>query len=222
MPDTPPSPTFELVDPRPSAASAPYTYFLPLAPRLEAIAPKDLVQLVFRAVPASDEWDAERMWVKVKSVGPDEMEGELDSTPCDVPGLQAGARVQFVRSFVIDVIFDDPEKEKRIPKDLRREYWERCLVDRCVLDDRVPVHYIYREQPDMGDEDDKYPDSGWRIRGDMRTCSEEDLAARELEYVALGAVLNEDDSWLHLIDEPIGSAFEREFETGAYLATEQT
>jgi hypothetical protein len=42
------------------------------------------------------------------------------------------------------------------------------------------------------------------------------MGERGAAYVALGAVLNRDDSWLELIDAPIGSAFMRDFETGAY------
>ena len=208
---------YELVDPRPSAAASPYTYFLPLTSRLEAIMPNDLVQLVFRAIPASEKWDAERIWVRVRAVGAHVVEGDLDSTPDDMPGVERGMSVRFERFHIIGVVFNDPAIEKTIPEDLRRKYWERCLVDRCVVYEGVPVHYLYREEPDMGEEGDKYPDSGWRIRGDMRNLSDEELERRELSYVALGAVLNEDDSWLHLIDEPVGSAFEREFQTGAYV-----
>lgn len=62
---------------------------------------------------------------------------------------------------------------------------------------------------------DRFPDSGWRIRGDMRAG----LGKRKAAYVALGAVLNRDDSWLHLIDEPIGARFEKDFETGRFNPT---
>jgi len=43
------------------------------------------------------------------------------------------------------------------------------------------VHYVYREEPDMGDDSDKYPDSGWRIRGDMRNAIEYLRAAVRLD-----------------------------------------
>ena len=65
---------------------------------------------------------------------------------------------------------------------------------------------------------DKFPDSGWRIRGDTRGKSTEELAARKIAYVALGAVLNKDDTWLHLIDEPAGASFEKDFETGVFVS----
>ncbi|EGF91960.1 hypothetical protein ABI_03920 [Asticcacaulis biprosthecium C19] len=54
------------------------------------------------------------------------------------------------------------------------------------------------------------------MRGDYRDISEEELESRDVTYIALGKVLNVDDSWLDLIDSPIGSAFLRNFETGQY------
>jgi hypothetical protein len=156
------------------------------------------------------------VWVCVTSIVGDRFEGTLDSTPHDIPALKNGDVLAFDRYFIIDVFFVKSSKDNTLPPDPRPEYWDRCLVEKCVTDDNVPVHYLYREDPDQGEEGDEYPDSGWRIRGDMRNCTEEDLEAREVRYIAIGKVLNRDDSWLGLIDEPIGSAFVRNFETGKY------
>jgi hypothetical protein len=207
---------YVLDDPRPIAASAPYTYFLPPLAEVHALRAGDLAQLTFRSIPSGRKYDAERMWVRVSKVSPGAFEGTLESDPSDMPQLAHGRRVPFQAHHVIDLIFegDEPELEARPP---RREYWDRCLVDDCVLNGERPVGYVYREEPVLGEPDDKYPDSGWRIRGDLRDQPQEEIEARTCSYVALGPVLNQDDSWLHLIDEPIGSAFDRDFENGGYV-----
>ena len=208
---------YELVDPRPIAPSARYTYFLPTAERLEAIGPGDLVKVTMRAVPSSEKWDAERMWVQILSVETAWLEGTLESQPDDMPGVVKGIIVCLPRTYVMDIIFVDPERRATIPPDPRREFWERCLVDQAVLDGEIPVHYLYREEPNQTRDGDEFPDSGWRIRGDLRGVSAEQIAERQVAYVALGAVLNRDDSWLALIDEPAGSAYERDFDRGVFI-----
>lgn len=65
---------YEVLDPRPFAASAPYTYFLPDMELLKAVGVGDHVKAVLRAVPASEKYDAERMWIRVSSVNADWLE----------------------------------------------------------------------------------------------------------------------------------------------------
>lgn len=207
---------YVLDDPRPIASRAPYTYFLPSSARLAAVKPDDKVQLLFRSQAEFPKYDVERMWVRVDAMEGEHFVGTLESTPFDMPGLMKGERVSFERFHMISVLFHDAETENRIADEPVRQYWDRCLVDRCVLYDDVSVEYLYREQKSLKREGDKYADSGWRIRGDTRGCSAEDVASRKVEYVALGAVLNRDDSWLALIDEPTGSAFLRDWITSAY------
>lgn len=211
---------FTLDDPRPIAEEAPYTFFLPAPARLAAFGVGDLVQVTFRPTISGTKWDAERMWVRVTSTSDEGCRGQLETQPDDMPGLSAGDEVAFQRWHALKIVFDDPENDVRFPHSDAREYWDRCLVDQCVLNGEKLVGYIYREAPDpaLACSNDPYPDSGWRIRGDLRGCSHEEVGDREVAYVALGAVLNLDDSWLHLIDEPVGSGFDRDLDLDVYVA----
>lgn len=207
---------YEIDDPRPVAADAPYTYFLPSENELLALAPGDQVKLLFRSIPPGPKFEVERMWVTITDVDGDRISGELDNVPFDMPQIRLGDPVWFLRSDAIDIAWSDDRTASPPAAPPRREYWDRCLVDECVLYDGAKVHYLYREEPDLPEENGKYADSGWRIRGDWRGVSDEEVDQRELAYVALGAVLNRDNSWLALIDEPVGSAFIRNWETGVF------
>jgi len=207
---------YEIDDPQPIAVDAPYTYFLPSENELLALAPGDQVKLLFRSIPPGPKFEVERMWVTITDVDGDRISGELDNVPFDMPQIRLGDPVSFQRSDAIDILWSDDRTSRPPAAPPRREYWDRCLVDECVLYEDVKVHYLYREEPDLAGENDKYADSGWRIRGDWREASDEQVDERDLAYVALGAVLNRDDSWLGLIDEPIGSAFIRNWETGVF------
>lgn len=209
---------FEILDPRSVAGPGnKYTYFLPGPGRIEAIGNGDLVKVWMRAIPASDKWDSERMWVRVISISPDWLEGILESDPSDMPGVTRGATIRMPPTYVMDVIFQNNDVEATLPPDPRREFWERCLVDQAVLDGELPVHLIWREEPSLTRDEDEYADSGWRIRGDMRGISDEQLRERKIAYVALGAVLNRDDAWLDLIDEPVGVAYEKDFDRDKFV-----
>jgi hypothetical protein len=209
---------YEVLDPRPFAASAPYTYFLPDLELLRAIGAGDHVKAMIRAVPPSEKYDAERMWIRINSVEVDWFEGELDSEPQDMPSLPRGSTIRLPLLYAIDAIISDPLRAAALStKPPRREYWDRCLVDQAILDGDLTVEYIYREALDMAKEGDEFPDSGWRIRGDTRVNRRDQIGSRKVAYVALGAVLNRDDSWLHLIDEPIGARFEKDYGKGKFV-----
>jgi hypothetical protein len=200
---------YTLDDPRPIAREAPYTYFLPSKEELAALLPGDLVKLIFRPDKPGEKWGAERMWVTVERVDGDRLEGRLENDPDDMPCLSLGARVRFDRFHVVDILWAEDRVTPPPEPPQNREYWERCMVDAGVLTGELWIYYLYRERPDGAGVDDEFPDSGWRIRGWREGFSDEEADDQQIEYIALGKVLNEDDSWLHLIDEPVGSAFIR-------------
>lgn len=208
---------YTIDDPRPIAAEAPYTYFLPSENELLALAPGDQAKLVFRSHPPGREWDAERMWVTITKAGDELLEGTLDNQPSDMPQLGRGDVVRFRRSDAIDILWNEERVASPPPSPERREYWERCMVDDCIVAGRSPVDYCYREAPDLARPDDRFPDSGWRIRGTDEGIEADSRAERKPRYVAIGLVLNRDDTWLHLIDEPIGSRFYRDPRSGHFL-----
>jgi hypothetical protein len=205
-------PSWSLADPRPIAQSARYTFFLPGPREVAAIGVDDDVKLIFGYHHPTETWGAERMWVTVTRVEGDTLFGNLANVPDEPTSpLTLGQAVVFARSHVLAINWAHPDTAP--PSSVYRQYWDRCLVDASVVEGETPVEFLYREEPDMAQDDDKFPDSGWRIRGRMDDATDEGDAPL---YVALGAVLNQDDSWLHLIDAPVGSAFMRDFETDRY------
>ena len=120
---------YRIDDPRPAAAAAPYTYYLPSDYELLAVAPGDLVKIIFESIPSSKEWDAERMWVIVTAADGDELIGTLNSSPADMPQLKHGDLVQFRRGDIIDI---DWAEDRLVPPPSapeRRWYWERCFAN---------------------------------------------------------------------------------------------
>ena len=210
------APDYEIDDPRPIAAEAPYTYFLPSEAEIAAVDKGDLVQLTFRYFHRIEKWGAERMWVRVENADADELQGSLQSQP-DEPRapLKSGDAVIFKRHHIIDMVWANPEAAPPPPQ--HRSYWERCMVDQCVLDGEEPVEFLYRDEPEPMLEGESFPDSGWFIRGRKGNATDAEMDGREVAYVALGAVLNRDDSWIDWIDAPVGTELMRDFETDSYF-----
>jgi hypothetical protein len=207
--------TWSILDPRPMAATAPYTYFLPSENELKQLQVGDLAKLIFQGWPQSQTWDSEKMWVEIVSRENHQFSGRLVNEPADIPQLQPGKLIKFNGFHIVDFIpksqsIFEPDDEKP------RDYWDRCLVENCVLYEGKAVGHLYREQPKLLGDEAKFKDSGWRIRGDHRGASERELNDRETSFVALGAVLNRDDSWLNLIHKEVGCSFTRNFLTNTY------
>ena len=66
---------YEIDDPRPIAAGAPYTYYLPSENELLALMPGDLVKLLFRSIPRGPKFAVERMWVIITAADGDVLQG---------------------------------------------------------------------------------------------------------------------------------------------------
>ncbi len=202
-----------LQDPNPVAAEAPYTFFLPPPEHLDELREGDLIKAIFTDRDGGH--GAERMWVTIERVAQDYFVGTLSNQPDDMQNLEEGDPVSIPKSHVIAALTGD---NRPLPKvDRPREYWERCMVDQCVLAGRSLVDYLYREVPDLTREGDEEPDSGWRLRGTDEAIAEDEERSQGPQYVALGAVLNRDDRWIGLIDQPAGNAWHWDDEQRSFI-----
>ena len=94
----------------------PYMFFLPDPELIKAGCKGDHIKAIIRAVPPSEKYGAERMWIRVTSARSDWLEGLLDSNPM-TPELH-GAILRWPRSRVVEVLLGDPARTP--PK---RKYW---------------------------------------------------------------------------------------------------
>lgn len=195
-----------LTDAAQSQRRYPYTFYKPSEATLGRLRVGDQVKLIFEYdVPNPDGWTAERMWVTITQVDGDRFQGLLDNEPRHLAALRLGDPVAFEARHIIQT--DIPETGP----DTVDKYRTRCFVTARVLYDGQRAACLYREEPEQEG------DSGWRIM-----AGDEDQAYMDDEdhvfYVSLGAVLNKDDAFVHLLDAPVGSVFERSPETGEFEA----
>ena len=88
-----------------------------------------------------------------------------------------------------------------------------CLATDRITVDRAPVGFMYREAPDNDH------DSGWRfLAGDESNDYLDDPA--NFEIYDVNTLANYDSEIVPLLDAKARSAFERDQETGRFVATE--
>jgi hypothetical protein len=202
------TPTWHLVDADRIAAENPYTFYKPPRELIGRVRAGETVKLIFKFESTDPEApSAERMWVIVEEVCSDgRFRGRLDNEPRYISDLKIGDQVEFKPCHIINTEHDDPN-------DLVERYSKRCFVTNRVLRDGQRVGYLYREDPD------EEKDSGWRLTANDE--SQEYMESSDnLAYVSLGAVLSKDDSFRHLLDSPVGSAFVRDEESGEFIDNE--
>jgi hypothetical protein len=157
-------------------------------------------------------------WIEVHSVDGEWIEGKIvkdrDFGDDHDPALDKVIRVP--KSRIWDISFEDPQRSELLREIPRRKYANYCLFDDNVGFDGLKVQYVYRVEPCLTKDGNEFPDSGWRIRGDRRVFSIE-LDGDTTRYTPLNCALYSDDSWIHLIDKPVGTAFKRDRKTGLFV-----
>lgn len=204
--------SWHLGDPSDLRTSAKYTFSFPSAKSLAKLGVGNSVKLMFEFEPAVEGYSTERMWVLVHSRNEaGQFTGTLQNTPDFIKDLKQGEIVTFEEKHIIgdDLPADEDDD------DIVSRYYPRCLVTRRVLYDGAKVTCLYREVPDARGQGPVAGDSGWRLLAGDETP--EYMADPEnVFYVSLGAVLNRDDRFVHLLDNPIGSEFEFDESIGAF------
>jgi hypothetical protein len=198
-------PTWTLENADDVAAQNKYTFFKSPREAIALVRPGDIVKLIFLFESSDPEAPgAERMWVIVDRIdGDGRFFGRLDNQPRWIKDLNCGDDVAFGARHIINTPYDSDDN-------LVGRYIKRCYVTKRVLRDGAKVGYLYREAPDQDD------DSGWRFTaGDESDEYMDD--ADNAAYVSVGRVLSKDDSFIDLLDAPIGTAFERDRDTMVFV-----
>eukprot|EP01132_Coremiostelium_polycephalum_P005508 gene5508-6862_t len=133
--------------------------------------------------------------------------GVLDNKPFKLQSIKLGDTVEF-QSFNIISIYDQPNLNNpinRLPLEIQPIVDQLCLVSNKIIIDKLKAGYMFREEPAF------LNDSGWRVfNGDE---SDEYMDNRQnFQTVSMAAVLNVDDSFLHLLPSPIDSVFELDYD----------
>ncbi len=195
--------SWRLTDAEELAREFKYTYYKPSRRITEQLKPGNIAKVTFEFKSSNNEHPSgEGMWVQIKEIKNDVFTGHLDNSPFYIHDLYAGDVIKFEHKHIIDHDLDITEPN------LVDKYINRCFVTSKVLYENHKVHYLYREEPIEKDPERDYEDTGWRIMaGDE---SEEYMDnADNIHLVSLGAVLKRDDSFVDVLDAPIGSAFEK-------------
>ena len=196
--------TWKLTDAEAIASANKYTFFKPSAQTIAALQQGEFVQLIFEIVDPPDEGPgAERMWVEIVEVdAAGGYRGLLRNDPSAIEDLKFGDQVAFEPCHII-------KTERDEDGGLVEKYSSRCFVSNKILNEGAKVGRLWREDPHTSD------DSGWRfLAGDERGGYLIDPG--NCQCVSIGAVLRSDDSFIELLEHPVGARFKRRAETNTF------
>ena len=202
-------PSWHLTDAADLAARHPYTFYKSPPGAIAQVRPGDVVKLIF-AFHSDDPQSpgAERMWVLVETIEPlGHFTGKLDNMPGYIEDLKAEDPVAFEARHIINTQHDNDDN-------LVNRYAGLCFVTKKILEDGAPVGYLYREEPDNGN------DSGWRFTANDESDDYIHDSAN-VALVSLGAVLSVDDRFIALLDSPAGSAYAFDHDTQQFMAMDE-
>lgn len=209
------SPTWHLENVRETAKQYPYTFYVPSEELLDVLKVGDCVRLLFVNDIKKDinRLRAERMWVTIIQKNDDKFVGKLDNKPFEMKQLKLGDIIHFSKYHIMSVDGKiDPIES------IAEAYLDRCWTTKAIIDGEAPIGFICRTEPMEKREKGEYHDTGWQIlSGDESDEYMDD--SDTIQYIALGSVLNLDDSFIHLLDSPVGSAFYKD-DNGKWVVDE--
>ena len=171
----------------------PYTFYKPSDGVLDKLKAGDVVKLVIeQKLPGSNVNSAQRASVEIMELSGEKYTGRLLSRPDCIEGV--GPLVEFEGRNVFDTAYLDNQSVE-----LER-YAQHCKVANGVLYEHEKIFLLKRAPPD------KDRDSGWTMLGE-NDFDEFIDDPYETALVSIGVVLNIEDTFIHLLDEPIGSEF---------------
>lgn len=192
------------------AKEAKYTFYKPSQSLINRLQVGNLVKLIFRfETDTPNQPGAERMWVEITAIQNGKYSGTLANDPYYIKDLKHKDVLAFEARHIIQV-YDLDETEPHFTE----KYLHRCIATQKVLYENTKIKYFYRQES-LGELQNGIYDTGWVFMAGDET--DEYLENVEnLHMVSLGAVLNKDDSFVHLLDEPVGSAFGWDENLGKY------
>lgn len=199
--------SWSLVDCEKLAKENKYTFYKPSRNITNQLKVGNLVKLNFQ-FDSTNEQDplGERMWVIITEKTESKFKGKLDNNPFYMSELYYQDIIEFEHKHIIDHDLEIYEPN------LVDKYHKRCYVNNQILYEGELVNYLYREEPLDDDEDKEYIDSRWCLMTGNET-DEYINNNNNFSYVSLGAVLSRDQSFIEVLDDEIGSHYNRNNES---------
>ncbi|MFE4120458.1 DUF2185 domain-containing protein [Priestia sp. YIM B13486] len=175
---------------------SPYTFYKPSKAVTDKLKAGDLVKLVFFSDSDTAGYKGERMWVEIMDKNKENFVGKLDNEPYHLKGLKLGQILHFGTEHICDTEYEDDDAVKM-------DYYFNTLVtvSNDVLE-RNEFNFLLKDKPNEPN------DSGWVI---FSGYEEDEFTSNpdNFQIVALGVVLNVDDSILAFINKSPLCAYER-------------